>query len=116
MAHYLLGLCAALMNEQVPVAVRQLGGIQIKNAISAKSEAQRQRVALRWMSNVPDDVKNNIKQMVALLQACHPGHQHRTPTSHTNIAHQHRAPNIMRVSVCVHVRVHCVRTCTRMYA
>lgn len=70
-AHYLLGLCAALMNEQVPVAVRQLGGIQIKNAISAKSEAQRQRVSLRWMTNVPDDVKNNIKQMLLQTLGSH---------------------------------------------
>ena len=87
-AHYLLGLCVALMNEQVPVAVRQLGVIQIKNVVSAKSEAQRQRVSLRWMTNVPDDVKNNIKQMVTCSAALLSW-----PSSmHTNI---------MRVSMCV---------------
>ena len=62
MAPYLTALCDQLLNEQIPEAVRQLGGIQLKNALAGKSENERQRLALRWTNNIPEDVKNGIKQ------------------------------------------------------
>lgn len=64
-AQYLIALCQDLLNDNIPEAVRQLAGLQLKNALYGKSEHESQRLALRWLSDtIPNEVRQNIKRML----------------------------------------------------
>lgn len=61
---YLAGLCADFGNDQKPVPLRQLAGLLLKNAVAGRSDAEKERLAQRWMM-LPENARNHIKQTAA---------------------------------------------------
>lgn len=59
---YLASLCTELAGEDRPDNVRQLAGLMLKNTVDAKSEAESERLAKRWMS-LPEPVRGKIREM-----------------------------------------------------
>lgn len=63
-AAFLLTATKILGNSAAPEVARLQAGLQAKNCISSKDESTRQAVAQQWQSQIPDNVKEEIKSTV----------------------------------------------------
>jgi len=59
---YLAALCTELVGEDRPDNVRQLAGLMLKHTVDAKSDAESERLAKRWLS-LPEPVRGKIREM-----------------------------------------------------
>ena len=59
---YLSLLSSTLVSPETPGHLRSSAGIAIKNALSAKDSSRQEIYSNRWKNELPDSIKNNVKQ------------------------------------------------------
>eukprot|EP00457_Paulinella_chromatophora_P000777 gb/GEZN01000777.1/.p1 GENE.gb/GEZN01000777.1/~~gb/GEZN01000777.1/.p1 ORF type:complete len:874 (-),score=118.75 gb/GEZN01000777.1/:993-3614(-) len=62
---YVRLMTTVLSSENVESKVRHLAGLNVKNTIKARSEAQQRKVTERWIL-LPDTIRNEVKQKAVL--------------------------------------------------
>jgi len=69
-AVYLVALCQELGDEKKPAQSRQLAGLNLKNCLVAKAEAQRVVLAQRWMTiDKGEETRQKIRAMLLMILA-----------------------------------------------
>ena len=65
LAQFMLALVGELSSASKAVIVRQLAGLHLKNLLSAKDSTTLAMKRSRWQSNIPSDIKVQIRSGVA---------------------------------------------------
>ena len=61
-ALYLEILSKELANDQAAVSIRQAAGLALKNAFSFRDQDKLRKVQARWLQQIPQDVKDQVKE------------------------------------------------------